>query len=146
MRARLAAIAYLGTAILALPVAAQDVGDCDAWPANARNVAWADDLSATTRTFANGDVRVTLLDTGEPAAAAFHLMVTYGRQQEGYQECRLISLSPGFGFPSLALDKAFASYDPSRGLTLEVPGLTAEGDALLITFTVNRATGEVTIP
>ncbi len=122
--------------------AAQVVGDCDGWVASARNVDWTE----PTRTFAEGAVRLVQLDTEEPAAAAFHVMVTYPDPEEMFLDCRLISAGEGVGFPSLSVEKAFATYDPARGLTLEVPGLTIDGDALLVTFTVNRATGEVTVP
>ncbi len=51
---------------LAAPVAAQTVGDCDTWQTSARNL--AEPWEANSRTFANGDIRVALLDTIEPAA------------------------------------------------------------------------------
>ncbi|KIT16510.1 hypothetical protein [Jannaschia aquimarina] len=133
-------------ALLGMPAWAQVVGDCDTWQANARNVAWSDNRDDVTRTFGNGAIRLTLLDTEEPALAAFHILVTYPDPDAISLECRLVSAGGGLGFPSLSLSRAFGTYDPARGLTVEVPGLTDEGDALLVTFTINRATGEVTIP
>ncbi|MFO6465505.1 hypothetical protein ACK8OR_14005 [Jannaschia sp. KMU-145] len=129
-------------ALIAPPAAAQVVGDCDSWIASARNVAWDD----ATRTFANGAIRLVLLDTTEPAAAAFHVMVTFPPPDDPFLDCRLVSAGEGLGFTSLSLERAHATYDPARGLTVEIPGLTYEGDALLVSFTVDQAAGTVTVP
>lgn len=129
-------------ACLALPAGAQQVSGCDTWQANARNVDWSDPM----RSFANGAIRLITLDTGEPAAAAFHIMVTYPDPEEMWLDCRLVSLGGGLGFASISLARADASYDPARGLSIAVPGRSPEGEALVIAFTINRATGEVTVP
>lgn len=128
--------------LLAAPLHAQQVGTIDTWQANARNVDW----SEPSRTFANGAIRLILLDTVEPGAAAYHLMVTFPDVEGQYLDCRLISAVDGLGFASLAPSRALAKYDATRGLTVTVPGLTVEGDAILLTFTVNRATGRLTLP
>ena len=127
---------------LAAPATAQVVTECEGFAANARNVDWSD----PTRTFADGAIRLTALDTAEPAAAAFHIMVTYAVTDEPFADCRLVSAGEGQGFGAISLSRAIAAYDAARGLTVTVPGLTGEGDALVIGFTVNRATGEVTVP
>jgi len=132
----------IGLALLAAPATAQSVGGCDTWQANARNVDWSD----PTRSFANGAIRLIALDTEEPAASAFHIMVIYPDPDQQFLDCRLVSLASGRGFGGISLQRTEASYDPARGLTLTVPGTTGEGDALAITFTVNRATGQVTVP
>ncbi|SFI84145.1 hypothetical protein [Jannaschia pohangensis] len=131
-----------GLTLGAGPAMAQTVGDCDGWQANARNVDWSD----PTRTFANGAIRLVGLDTEEPAAAAFHIMVLYPDPEEQFLECRLVSLGADVGFGGISLARAEAAYDPARGLTVSVPGTSPEGEALVIAFTINRATGQVSVP
>ena len=124
---------------------AQIVGPCDDAIADIRNVDW----SQPSRTFANGAVRVVQLDTAEPAAAAVHLAVLLPHPDEPFQACRVVSAAPGTGFLALSLDRASATYDPARGLTLMVPGLSYDGESgmpLLLPVTVNQSTGEVSIP
>ncbi|MGB3407996.1 MAG: hypothetical protein WBA67_10920 [Jannaschia sp.] len=141
---RPAAILALATLVgLAPRVApAQHVTGCDGWQTSARNIDWSD----PTRTFANDAIRLVGLDTAEPAAAAFHIMVTYPDAEGAFLDCRLISLGEGVGFGAISLERAIAAYDSVRGLTVTVPGLSADGEALVITFSVNRVTGEVTVP
>ncbi|UWQ17392.1 hypothetical protein [Jannaschia sp. M317] len=125
-----------------VPAQAQQVHECDTWQANARNIDWTD----PTRTFANGAIRLVALDTEEPAAAAYHILVTFPDPEMRFLDCRLISAGEGLGYGGLFLSRANASYDPARGLTVTVPAVDGLGDARVITFTVNRATGTVTIP
>ncbi|MFN0262344.1 hypothetical protein ACKTEK_00550 [Tepidamorphus sp. 3E244] len=123
---------------------AQSVNDCD-WVASARNLVepWGD----YTRTFSNGEVRIALLDTVEPAAGALHsLVLSPPRSELGDRQCRVISYAPGIGFPGLDFGQLDASYDPATGLTFTVPGSIFENDVQvprIIVFTLNQATGEI---
>lgn len=102
---------------------------------------------ANTRTFANGDVRLALLDTIEPAAAAYHILVISPPFGEvGDRQCRTISMSEGIGFSGVDFGSLNAIYDPDRGLVFQldvqrfVPDL---GDFLpgTLLFSVNQSTG-----
>ena len=136
--------ALLSLALAApLPANATHVGDCGTWQANARNVDWSD----PTRTYAQGAIRLTGLDTGEPASASFHIMVTFPLPDGPGADCRLISADEGrLGFGSISLRRATAEYDARRGLTVTVPGATGMGDPILIVFTVDQRAGTVILP
>ncbi|TFL17464.1 hypothetical protein [Jannaschia formosa] len=127
---------------LAQAAQAQQIGDCDSWQASARNVDWSD----PTRTFANDEVRLVGLRTGEPASAAFHILLTFPHPEDPVSGCHLISAGEGLGYGSISLRRATARYDSLRGLTIGVPGTDPAGDPVLIEFVLNRTTGEVTLP
>jgi hypothetical protein len=124
---------------------AQEAVDCD-WPARADAIVepWED----YSRTFANGDVRLALLDTVEPAAAAFHILILSPPYDEiGARQCRTLGMG-GAGFAGVTFEALDAAYDPSVGLIFEVPVSTFDGNsgdfetnALL--FTLNQATGQI---
>ena len=120
------------------------VDTCDSFVGNARNVDWFD----PTRSFANGEIRFITLDVGEPAAAAFHLMVLFPAVDHPFGDCRIISAGPGgLGFERVSLRRADATYDPARGLTVRVPASEASPvhpTPLSIDVTVNQATGTMT--
>jgi hypothetical protein len=115
--------------------------------------AWmiAEPWDANTMTFANGAIRVAVLDAVEPGAAAFHLMVLSPPYDElGIRQCRILSYeAPGLGFGFLSLERAEASYDPASGLTVVMdmgrfnPD-TGLNDAWALSVTINQATGLVT--
>ena len=67
-----ALLALAFAAAMAGPAVAQQVRDCD-WLASAWNL--AEPWEENTRTFANGAVRLALLDAIEPGAVPFHLLV-----------------------------------------------------------------------
>ncbi|MGB3555736.1 MAG: hypothetical protein WBA25_13975 [Jannaschia sp.] len=121
---------------------AQQVRDCDTWEVSARNVDWSD----PTRTFANGAIRLVALDTEEPAAASFHVMVTFPHPDDPFLDCRLISNTDGSGFSGISLSRATADYDPARGLTVRVPAREAAAvhdTPLSLDITVDQAAGAV---
>ncbi len=138
----------LAAALVIAPhiVQAQEVGDCD-WRASARNIAepWADN----SRLFSNGKVRVALLDTLEPAAGAFHLMIISPPYDElGQPQCRVVSRLGTIGFAGLNFNELEAGYDPATGLTFILPGtiyLPEEGfsNSFLLAITLNQASGEI---
>jgi hypothetical protein len=114
-------------AAFALPVPAlgQVVQDCQdsgyvVSPANL-----VEPWSTHSRTFANGAIRIAVLDTGgEPACCSAHLLVLYpagGRDEPDYRACVVISGTPGLGFLWVDIPGTTASYDPARGLLLSVP-------------------------
>lgn len=141
----------LAFALALLPgvTAAQVVTDCTPWTAQAANI--AEPWEANTATFANGEIRVAVLDAIEPGAVPFHLLVlTPPRDELGARICRLVSLTEGgFGFSALSLEDLAAGYDPARGLTLVLAAATWDDNRggpapALLEVTVNQARGEVT--
>ncbi|WP_068301251.1 hypothetical protein [Pararhodobacter sp. CCB-MM2] len=109
----------------ALPLAAtaQVIGDCQ-WAATASNI--VEPWSETTRTFANGAIRVAWVDTGgEPACCSSHLMILSpsgdGSDEPVFRMCHEASARPNEGFYSVDVPGITASYDPAKGLLLSVP-------------------------
>ena len=126
---------------------AQTIAECD-WRASARNL--VEPWEENSRTFANGAVRLALLDTVEPAAAAMHLLVIsppYG--ETGEAQCRVISFEQSLGFTALYLQQLTVSYDPSIGLSFALPGMiylpeNGFSNSMVLNFTLNQASGEIT--
>ena len=136
------------TLLIAAPAAAQSVLDCSGWQASARNIPepWQDN----SRTFANGDIRVTLLDTIEPAAGAFYLIVIAPPWDElGSRTCAIIASDEGgMGLAGIFFDQLGASYDPGIGLTLRVPvqlfaPATGGFDPAILAVVINQSTGVI---
>ncbi|MDO9639515.1 MAG: hypothetical protein Q7J44_13335 [Pseudotabrizicola sp.] len=131
---------------LGLPATAQDVADCD-WRGAAQAIAepWEDN----TATFANGAVRLAVMDVMEPAAAAYHLLILSPPHAElGERQCRVMSAQGSFGFAGLSVLGATATYDPATGLTVTLPAKRwSDGDVFTDTalhVTINQATGAIT--
>lgn len=133
--------------LLAMPVTAQHVAECD-WQSGARNI--AEPWEENTRTFAKGAVRLALLDTLEPAAAAFHLLILSPPYNEvGDRQCRVVSLSDGLGFYGVDFAGIDAGYDATTGLTFRLPirlysQQDHESDPATLTVTLNQSTGDIT--
>ena len=136
----------LAALCLATPVVAQEVADCD-WQARADAI--YEPWEEFTRTYANGDVRLALLDTIEPAAGSFHLLVLSPPYDElGGRQCRTIGLGGGVGFSGIGFEELAADYDPEIGLMF---GMQVQyydddladfvsGDLL---FSLNQSTGVI---
>lgn len=127
-------------------LAAQTVGECD-WRASAANL--AEPWETNTRTFANGAVRIAVIDTVEPAAAAFHLLILSPPYDElGLPQCRVLSAEGGGGFAALSLEGLEAGYDPALGLTLVLASGRYSDEGLThpttLSVTLNQATGQIT--
>lgn len=126
--------------------AAQEVGDCD-WRSSAQNL--GEPWTEYSRTFSNGKTRVALLDVGEPAAAAFYLMILSPPYDElGFRQCKIVSHTNGGGFGFLNFQAMRSSYDPARGLTFTLPAeMYIDGinsDKYTLDVTLNQATGVIT--
>jgi len=126
---------------------AQDVGECD-WRGSAQAI--AEPWEAATRTYANGDIRLAIMDVMEPAAGPVHLLIlSPPRDETGYRQCRIMSLEGTIGFANLTLEGSEASYDPASGLTVILPAsrwraATADYTDAALTVTINQITGEIT--
>lgn len=128
----------------ALPAQAQNVGECD-WLASAWNI--VEPWESHTRTFANGEVRLALLDTVEPGAVPFHLLLLSPPYDEmGGRMCRVISFEPGIGFSDIVWSDLQASYDPAVGLMFHLPvAVWADTSSMMrgLLLRVNQSTGDV---
>jgi len=137
MRALVAAAFFAA----ALPAVAQDVSDCD-WRADMRFI--AEPWETSSRTFANGDVRLVLLDTYEPAMVPFQIAVISPPHDElGWPQCMVIGAFNEIDFAALA-----AAYDPAVGLIFSVPvkiydGMTDSTPNARLGFSLNQSTGAV---
>lgn len=131
----------------AVQATAQEVSECD-WRARADAIVepWED----FSKTYANGKIRVALIDTIEPGAAAMNLLVLSPPYDElGGRQCRIVGFDQGMGFAGLDFGRIGASYDPATGLTVSLPGtifLPEDGfsNSVLLHVTINQATGDVT--
>lgn len=136
-------------AFVATPVAGQTVNECD-WVSSARNLVtpWENNM----RDFANGAIRVALLDTYEPACCSYHLLVISPHPEWG-QACHVISKEAGQGWMSVRYKDIDASYDPASGLRVNIevenynPETGTADPALTRRYGVriNQATGSVTL-
>lgn len=130
----------------ALPAMAVTVGPCNEL-ASVQSV--AEPWEANTRTFAKGQIRLVVLDTIEPAAGAFHLVILHPPRDElGSPMCSMVSAADGLGFGGMELGPAVASYDPALGLTVALPvslynADTAFFDEGTLSVTINQSTGQV---
>jgi len=137
--------------LLAQPAGAQAIHGCD-WVASPANL--VEPWEANTRTFANGAIRLALLDTEEPVCCFAHLLILSPSGEvegPGYRACHVLSDGPpGMGFSALDLGAVTASYDPARGLRLDIPvwryndGM-GRGRPGRVAVRINQATGAVTL-
>ena len=152
MKTILSALA-LALAALPLGAGAQVITDCD-WVANPANI--AEPWEANSRTYANGAIRIALLDTGgEPVCCSAHLLILApsgsGQEEPAYRACQVFSARSGSGFYGFDVARTAASYDPARGLLLSVPvyhwhqGMESGAPPIeeRVELRINQATGEV---
>ncbi|SMX39802.1 hypothetical protein [Octadecabacter ascidiaceicola] len=141
-------VSLIAATFLASPLAAQTAFPCN-WQARADNIVepWEDNIA----TFANGAVRVALLDTIEPAAAAYYLLVLHPPLDEmAGRSCTTVGLDDGLGYAGMFFSELDASYDPATGLTLQIPAVIylpeqSFQNAVLLSIAINQSTGDVTV-
>ena len=137
-------LAALICALAAWPAQAQHVQPCD-WIARADAIVepWEDN----TRTFANGEVRIALLDVIEPAAGAYHVLIISPPYAElGERQCRTLGMTENIGFSGVEFGSLTAEYDPSVGLVFQMPVQRFDGENYVpawLRFTLNQATGDI---
>lgn len=146
MRYRPGILALCLLTLAAMPAKAVTVAACDGL---ASVQAIAEPWEVNTRTFANGEIRVVVLDTIEPAAAAFHLAILHPPRDElGSPMCSQLSSSEGKGFGGLDLGPANGGYDPAQGLTVSLPVSLYDPETAnfvqgILSVTINQSTGQV---
>jgi len=106
--------------VLASPAGAAEVGSCGALD----RISY---LVGQTKTYSGGKITIAHIDTdGEPTCCSEHLLVLIPSPEIGSQ-CFAVSQKavkdPGGarGFNSIAFNQIKTSYDPHRGLLLNVP-------------------------
>ena len=142
---RAAALAAL-VALAPAAAGAQALHDCSHWATSAASVAepWAE----ASRRFANGDIRLILLDTAEPACCSWFVLVQVPDPGTGYWGCAVLAATAeGLGFRGIDLQAARGAYDPRTGLDIAIPVTLHVTDLVTrpatATIRINRATGEV---
>ncbi|WP_371225494.1 hypothetical protein [Roseovarius sp. 2305UL8-3] len=136
--------AVFAALMLASPVAAQQAVPCD-WAARADGIVepWEDH----TATFANGEVRLALLDTIEPAAGAFRILILSPPYDElGGRQCATLGLSGQTGFSGADFSSLVAHYDAQVGLVFQMNVTRFDGVEFapeILVFTLNQATGDI---
>lgn len=141
-------ISLMMFAFLAAPAVAQTAFSCD-WQARADAI--AEPWDKNTATFANGAVRVALLDVIEPAAAAFYPLIMPPPYDElGGRVCTVVGRDEGLGYVSIYFNGLKAGYDPARGLTFLVPATIflpkqSFQNSTLMSIVVNQSIGAVTV-
>lgn len=137
--------------LLAAPAWAQDdsmVIPCDE---SARADTIVEPWDENSATYADGAIRVAILDMVEPAAAAIRLLVISPPLDElGIRQCRIVGLQDGLGLAAIDFAARQSSYDPQRGLTLSMPARMPlpDGDAddgwFQLGVTIDQQTGKIT--
>jgi len=139
--------ALAALALFTAPAAAITVEPCD-WRASLAGIPKPWDVHS--RTYANGNIRITVTDMIEPAGGPYHLVVISPPYDElGAKQCRVVSLDSAMGFARMIPASAESSYDPATGLTLVIPSGTYDPDTggtveRNLSVTINQATGDIT--
>lgn len=134
--------------IYAAPAMAQTAMPCG-WQARADAIVEPWDENAAT--FANGAVRIALLDVVEPAAAAFYLLILHPPFDEvGARTCTVVGLDDDLGYAAIFFNNLEADYDPNSGLTVTVPAVIylpeqSFQNSAVLTISINQSTGDVTV-
>ncbi len=138
--------------LLGVAANAQQVQPCfekDSIPYRASALAIAEPWEENTRSFADGQVRIAVMDTGEPAFGAYYLMVMYGSGNESeLRACDLVSQGE-LGFVGMTLNGMEAGYKAGLGLVLQVPTsfynpVEDEFEEGVVEVLIDRAANQVT--
>ncbi len=97
-----------------------------------------------TATFANGEVRLAVLDHVEPVSEARALLILsppYG--ETGERQCRVLK-----GFSGLSLEGMTAAYEPTVGLQITLTAQVylednAKFASAQVDITLNQSTGDI---
>jgi hypothetical protein len=130
-----------------MPLAAQTMADCDDWRSSAAGI--AEPWESNTKVFADGSMRLAIMDVGEPVMGSYRLLILTTTTEEPIERlCTVMSFDGDLGFAGLSFDGASDSTDPQTGLDIKIPAkrwieaTDTYMDAVL-TVTVNAATGDV---
>ena len=134
----------LTAAILSMPVSAlaQVATNCF-WDA------YAPLASEPITTYANGAIRVAVVDRGGASDGSKYLLIGHP-QGTGPTDCTLIGFEITRGFASMWPSDPPSRYDPAHGLTLIMDAIFVLPDqnfsnSMRLFVTINQATGGVTL-
>ena len=141
----------LAVLLLSTPALAQDptasirATECDEYT---RADAIMEPWEANIATYANGEVRIAVLDFIEPAAAVKLMVISPPRDEVGARQCRIVALPSGHGFGNVDFAARSAAYDPENGLVISLPVFLGPPDSgeegwVQIYISINQSTGEV---
>ena len=128
---------------------AAEINECDDFRSSAHAI--AEPWEEYTRTFADGDIRIAVMDTIEPAEGSYFLLVVSPPYDEvGSNQCKLISRKGSIGFSGMDIKGLISGYDPRAGLALALPVQfynweTDQPENVLLTVNLNPKTGEMTV-
>ncbi|MDP0927451.1 hypothetical protein Q0601_09740 [Paracoccus onubensis] len=114
----------------------------------------AEPWEQNTATYADGRIRVTLLDYIEPAGAAMKLLILSPPHDEiGRRQCRIVGVPDRQGFYGIDFGKRQAEYDPATGLTLTIPvrqyptenDQGEDGGWFQLGITIDQKTGDIAL-
>ncbi|MEJ6395667.1 hypothetical protein V8J82_20580 [Gymnodinialimonas sp. 2305UL16-5] len=149
MRLFIFSVAVLGAvSLFAYGAEAAVVGECDPY-VSVTNL--SEPWETYSRTYADGAIRVAEAYVSPTAAAGAAIVVLHPNggveDYEMFRICTAIYAGPGPTFFAEAMiSEATAAYDPSAGLTISVPVRFPDGNlSQIVTFSVNQATGTVTL-
>ncbi len=99
---------------------AQALAPCDDWRSHVLGI--AEPWEANTRTYADGTLRLVIMDVGEPVVGSYRLLILSpptDANPDGRQ-CQVLSLDADMGFAGLSFDGVADSTD-ATGLTVFIP-------------------------
>lgn len=124
---------------------AQDSVNCvDQSLASLANI--SEPLENTTRSYAQGDVRILILSASEPACCGVAAAVLLPDPLDGTRICRLVLPADGQGWGGLTFGPEGASYDATTGLAVPMTASIWNGETyelLPITIIIDQGTGRV---
>lgn len=129
------------------PAAAQAISACDDWRSSVLGI--AEPWEANTKTYADGTVRMVIMDVGEPVAGSYRLLILTPPTDENPdgRQCQVLSFDADLGFAGLSFDGVTDITDPT-GLTVIIPAKRwiAETDTYAdakLSVTVNSTDGAI---
>ena len=136
--------------IFATTAVSQSINTCD-YIASAENV--VEPWENNTRTFANGNIRIALLNTGgEPVCCANHLLIVSPHPEHG-KGCHVLSNAEGYGYREVEFEAITSRYEPGVGIMLDIPvgdfdpdtGGVDSRSRRVVRVQINQATGDVSL-
>lgn len=129
------------------PAAAQSLSGCDDWRSSVLTI--AEPWDANTKTYAQGTVRLVIMDVGEPVMGSYRLLILTPPTADNPdgRQCQVMSLDSDLGFAGLSFKGVTDSTDPA-GLTVRIPAKRWIADTdtytdATLSVTINAADGAI---
>lgn len=134
-------LGFIATLLAGPALAFPTLSDCG-WQSSAQYL--VEPWSENSATFSNGLTRIALIETVEPAAGSYGLLILSPPFSEmGERQCQVLH-----GFSGLSLEGMRSAYDPSIGLQLTLTGMVyreskGEFASAQVDIIINQATGAI---